>query len=452
VRIGLFALSGVRACDRELLDMGLTMPGTLERSRVIARLPSLGLLTLGGMAGPAHTCTYFEVEEEAALDPLPEGLDLVAMSCLSAQAGAAYRLADRFRARGVPVVMGGLHATALPEEAAAHCDAVVVGEGEACWPQLLRDAESGAGRLQPVYRPAVDFDLGAAPLPAYELLEAGHYHRLTVQVSRGCPYQCDFCASSVLLTPRYKMKPVARVLEEIDRIRTIWPRPFLEFADDNALVHKAYWKRLLTELVPRKLRWFAEADISIHTDLELLDLMRASGCVEVLIGLESPDERGLAGIELKTDWKRRQAATYTEAIARIQQRGIRVNGCFILGLDGHDPGVFDRVLDFATTSELFDVQITILTPFPGTPLYDRLKRAGRLLYDGPAAWERCTLFDVNYVPLQMSPEELRARFRGLVARLYDDERTRWRRETFSKKYLWPLTDAHAQAHAEELRP
>jgi radical SAM superfamily enzyme YgiQ (UPF0313 family) len=446
VRIGLFALSGIRACDPELLAMGLTMPGTLERSRVIARLPSLGLLTLGGMAAPEHTCTYFEVEDPLALDPLPEGFDLAALSCLSAQAGNAYRLADRFRDRGVPVVMGGLHATALPDDAAAHCDTIVVGEGEACWPALLRDA--AAGRLRSLYQPTSDFGLDRAPLPAYELLAPNRYHRLTVQVSRGCPYQCEFCASSILLTPRYKMRPVTKVLEEIDRIRAIWPRPFLEFADDNALVHKAYWKRLLTALVPRKLRWFAEADISIHEDQELLDLMRASGCVEVLIGLESPDEQGLAKIELKTDWKRRQAARYREAIARIQGRGIRVNGCFILGLDGHDPGVFDRVLEFAVVTELFDVQVTILTPFPGTPLYRRLKRDGRLLHDGAALWERCTLFDVNYAPLLMSAGELRARFRGLVARLYDDELTRWRRETFSRKYLWPLTDAES----EELGP
>jgi radical SAM superfamily enzyme YgiQ (UPF0313 family) len=442
VRIGLFALSGIRACDPELLAMGLTMPGTIDRGRVIARLPSLGLLTLGGMAASEHECTYFEVENPATLDPLSEGFDLVALSCLSAQAAGAYRLADRFRSRGVPVVMGGLHATALPEEAAAHCDAVVVGEGEVCWPELLRDAE--ARRLRPVYRPASEFNLDQAPLPAFELLAAERYHRLTVQVSRGCPYQCEFCASSILLTKRYKMKPIARVLEEIDRIRAIWPRPFLEFADDNALVHLGYWKRLLSELKSRKLRWFAEADISIHEDDELLDLMRASGCVEVLIGLESPDEHALAGVELKTDWKRRQASSYLEAIARIQRRGIRVNGCFILGLDGHDAGIFDRVLAFAVASELFDVQITILTPFPGTPLYCRLKHAGRLLRDGPEAWERCTLFDVNYVPLLMPAEELRHRFRELVARLYDDELTRWRRETFSRKYLWPLAETSVE--------
>ena len=437
MRIGMFALSGIRVCDPELLAIGMTLPGVVDRGRVIARLPSLGLLTLAGMIGPGHSCTYFEVEDVKGLNPLPEGLDLVAISSLSAQVRDAYRLADRFHARGVPVVMGGLHATALPEEAAKHCDAVVVGEGEASWQRLLRDAE--AGQLWPVYRPSAEFPLEEAPRPAFELLDPSGYQRLTVQVSRGCPYRCEFCASSILLTPGYKMKPIAKVLEEIDRIREIWPRPFLEFADDNALVHRRYWKRLLAELKSRKLRWFAETDVSIHEDDELLDLMRESGCVEVLIGLESPDAAALQGVELKSNWKRNQASHYLEAVQRIQRHGIRVNGCFVLGLDGHGPDVFDRVFEFALASELFDVQITVQTPFPGTPLHRRLQREGRLLYDG--AWERCTLFDVIYTPLRISAEELRQRFRDLVARLYCDEMTRWRQETFSRKYLWPITDA-----------
>jgi radical SAM superfamily enzyme YgiQ (UPF0313 family) len=345
----------------------------------------------------------------------------------------AYRLADALRSRGIPVVLGGLHATALPDEAAAHCDAVVVGEGEMVWADLLRDAESG--RLKPIYRATTELDMDQSVTPAFELLEADRYHRLTVQVSRGCPLRCDFCASSVLLTSRYKMKPIANVLEEIDRIREIWPRPFLEFADDNALVHRRYWKQLLTELKSRKLRWFAETDISVHEDEELLALMRASGCVEVLIGLEDPDGPSLRGLELKSDWKRRHASHYLEAIQRIQRHGIRVNGCFIIGLDTHGPDVFDRVFEFARQSELFDVQITLLTPFPGTPLYERLKHEERLTSDG--AWERYTLFDVNYRPLNMTAETLRHGFRNLAARLYDESMTRWRQETFSRKYLWP---------------
>jgi radical SAM superfamily enzyme YgiQ (UPF0313 family) len=189
---------------------------------------------------------------------------------------------------------------------------------------------------------------------------------------------------------------------------------------------------LLPELKSRKIRWFAETDLSVHEDPELLRLMRQSGCAEVLIGLESPGEWGLRGLELKRDWKQKRWRESREAVRRIQSAGIRVNGCFILGLDGQGPEIFDRVLEFAMETELFDVQITIQTPFPGTPLYARLKREGRLLRDG--AWETCTLFDVNFRPQQMTPEELRRGFIDLGTRLYSGELTEQRRANFEELY------------------
>jgi len=433
MKIGLVAMSGVRACDEELLRLGLTLPGFVERSKTIASLPSLGLLTLAGMTPGEHECSYLEVEDIRKLEALPEGFDLVGISSFSAQIQEGYDLADRYRARGVPVVLGGLHVTALPEEAAEHADAVVVGEGEDVWPEILRDAESG--RLESIYRSSGRFPLEEAPMPAYELLDTDKYNRLTVQASRGCPLHCEFCASSVLLTDRYKQKPVEMVLAEVDRVRELWPRPFIELADDNAFVNKRYWKRLLGELRTRRVRWFAETDLSVHEDEELLGLMREAGCAQVLIGLESPVEAGLAGIELKRDWKRKRWPEYKEAVRRIQSHGIRVNGCFVLGLDGHTAGVFDDVYDFAVESEMFDVQITMQTPFPGTPLYRRLEGENRLLADG--GWERCTLFDVNYRPRDMTVEELRDGFRRLSVRLYADDITRWRKENFNHKYLRP---------------
>ncbi len=193
-----------------------------------------------------------------------------------------------------------------------------------------------------------------------------------------------------------------------------------------------YWRELLPELRKRKIRWFAETDLSVHQDDELLRLMKASGCAEVLIGFESPGEWGLRGLELKSDWKLKRWRESKQAVRRIQSFGIRVNGCFILGLDGHGPEIFDKVLEFATETELFDVQITVQTPFPGTPLYSRLKREGRLLRDH--AWETCTLFDVNFQPQLMSSEELRCGFRELGVRLYTQESTERRRANFEKTY------------------
>ena len=179
---------------------------------------------------------------------------------------------------------------------------------------------------------------------------------------------CEFCASSILLTPMYKQKPVERVLQDIDRICELWHRPFIEFADDNAFVNKKYWKELLPQLATRHIRWFAETDLSLHEEEELMTMARESGCVGGLIGLESPSQEGLAGLELNSDWKRKRWGEYRQAIHRIQSHGIRVNGCFMIGLDDHTPEIFDAVLEFARDTELFDVQITIPDPVPGHSL------------------------------------------------------------------------------------
>ena len=271
-------------------------------------------------------------------------------------------------------------------------------------------------------------------MPRFDLLDPNKYNRLTVQTSRGCPHRCEFCASSILLTPRYKVKPVEKVIDEIHEIKKLWARPFIEFADDNSFVYREHYKKLLRALVGEKLRWFTEADVRVAEDPELLGLMRDSGCQQVLIGLESPRRSSLSGVELKSDWKLRQQDRYKEAIARIQSYGITVNGCFILGLDGDSPEVFEDVLQFVRESGLYEVQVTFMTAFPGTPLYQRLKREGRILRD--QAWELCTLFDINFLPKNMSVAQLQAGFLLLVKQLYSEEETRTRRLTFKRRLRW----------------
>ncbi len=427
MRIGLIAMSGIRACDAELLRLGLTLPGFVERSKTIASLPSLGLLTLAGMTGPENDVRYIEMPEFTDATQIPEDLDLVAISTYSAQIYEAYALAGRYRQMGIPTVIGGPHVTALPDEAATHCTSVVIGEGESCWNEVLTDCS--ASRLKQFYgQRDSGFDLADAPMPAFELLDAARYNRITVQTSRGCPHQCEFCASSVLLTTRYKQKPAAKVLAEIEKIQTIWEHPFLEFADDNSFVDHRYWKELLASLSGRGLRWFAETDLSVSDDPELLKLLRQSGCAQVLIGFESPSEERLRGLELRTDWKRKQSSRYQDAIRRIQDQGISVNGCFVLGLDGDSADVFDNVVEFVEKTGLYEVQVTLLTAFPGTPLYDRLKRENRITED--QRWERYTLFDLNFKPSAMSSQELTEGFRKLVVRLYGEEFTNRRRAAF----------------------
>ncbi|MGE0359293.1 MAG: radical SAM protein [Vicinamibacterales bacterium] len=427
MRLGLIALSGTRAFSRELTELGLTLPGFVERSKVIATLPSLGLLTLAGLTPDAVEVEYHEIPDLALMGDLPGEFDAVAISSFTAQIKDAYRLADRYRDAGTTVVLGGLHVSALPEEAARHADAVVVGEGEPSWPAVVDDLLHD--RLRPLYdsRPR-PFSLADAPMPRFELLDIDRYNRLTVQTQRGCPFRCDFCAASIRISPTYKVKPVARVMAEIQRIKTLWPRPFIEFADDNTFVNKKHSKELMRALARQQVRWFTESDVSVADDADLLDLMRDSGCEQVLIGFESPSAVDLAGVEQAANWKARQVDRYLTAVDRIQSRGITVNGCFVLGLDRAGPDSFDAIWRFVKESGLFEVQITVQTPFPGTPLYDRLRRDGRLLYEG--AWERCTLFDVTFQPSHMTVSQLEAGLRDLGSRLYSAESTRERRRAF----------------------
>lgn len=426
MHIAFVAISGVRSANRELMAVGLTLPGFVERSEVIASLPSLALLTLAGMTPDSFDVSYHEVPDIHALAELP-ACDVAAISSYSAQIRDGYALADRFRAAGTRVVLGGLHVSALPDEALEHADAVVIGEGEIGWPDVLRDLATG--RLRNVYAAdGREFDLGDSPLPRFDLLDIARYNRLTVQTQRGCPWRCEFCASSIRLTPKYKVKPIERVIAEIRAIKQLWPHPFIEFADDNSFVDRRHAKGLLRALIPERIHWFSESDIGIADDPELLDLMRESGCRELLIGLESPSPAGIDGVEGRRNWKRSRFERYRDDIDRIQGHGIAVNGCFVLGLDGDGPEVFDAVETFVQESGQFDVQITVMTPFPGTPLYERLAREGRLLQ--PSAWERCSLFDVNFEPRKMTSAQLQVGLLGLARRLYTEGERSARRERF----------------------
>ena len=427
-RIGLIAMSGVRAHNRELTALGLTLPGFVDRNKIIASLPSLGLLTLAGLTPNRFHVSYQEIADLKRLPELPSDFDLVAISTFTAQFNEACAVADYYLLKGIPVIMGGITVSALRDEAAAHCTSVVVGEGELTWPEVLADFERGS--LKPVYWAKGEFSLADSPMPRFDLLDPAKYNRLTVQTSRGCPHRCDFCASSILLTSHYKVKPVPRVMAEISAIKRIWARPFIEFADDNSFVARAHYKELLRALINHPVRWFTETDVRVAQDDELLSLMRDAGCQQVLVGLESPRCASLQGVELKSDWKRRQQDGYREAIARIQSYGITVNGCFILGLDGDTPEVFDEVLSFVRDSGLYEVQVTFLTAFPGTPLYRRLKEEGRIIRDG--AWDLCTLFDINFVPKNMNVSDLQNGFLRLVKELYNAEETRTRRVKFKR--------------------
>ncbi|MFK7850180.1 MAG: radical SAM protein [Akkermansiaceae bacterium] len=414
MRIGFIAMSGLRLVDAELLNLGLSFPAVSRRAREIEALPSLGLLTLAGMCPPHIDCEYLEVRD---ISEIPDHFDAVALSTLTATSKEAFALADRIRERGIPVILGGLHATLAPEESAKHVDALVIGEGEQVWPEVLNDLEKK--QLKPIYdaRSRGPFDFSESPMPAFELLSPDRYPRFTIQTQRGCPFACEFCAASMRLSPTFRTKPVERVVAEIRKLKGLFNRPFIEFADDNTFADKRHGKELMKAIMPERIRWFTETDVSVADDPELLKLMRDAGCKQVLIGFESPDFNSLNGVEKKSNWKARRTEKYLEAIETIQSHGITVNGCFILGLDGDGPESFDNVFEFVKKSGLYDVQVTFLTPFPGTPLWTRLSDEGRLLSE--EATERCSLFDINFKPTDLSVEQLHNGFRDLIRKLYE---------------------------------
>ncbi len=425
------AMSGVRVFDQELLNIGLTLPGFVERSRVIASLPSLGLLTLA-----AHTPEHWEIEyreydelqSDAADQINQQGFGVVAISALTARIDEAYALSRELRARGMLVILGGLHVSAVPEEAANHADIVVKGEGERVWARLVSDLESGR------YRSAYDSSVSADesqfhevhPVPRYDLLELNRYNRLTLQTTRGCPLHCSFCAASRTISP-YRKKSLMQVRRELETILNLWPRPFIELADDNTFVDKRWSRELVALLSEYPLKWFTESDISLADDAALLKLLAKSGCAQVLIGLESADSESMSGLDTQ-DWKSRRHRNYAEQVQKIQDHGISVNGCFILGFDQDGPDIFERTLDYIESLQLSEVQITLLTPFPGTSLHQRLLEEGRLLPG--TTWAQYTLFDLTFRPARMSVDAMRSGFHQLMKAVYSQERVNARRKVF----------------------
>ena len=427
MKLGFIAMSGLRVQNEKLAELGLTLPGFVERKNVIASLPSLGLLTLAALTPDDVRASYIELDAFSDGDDLPGHFDVVAISSYSAQINSAYKLAAKYKQAGTKVVLGGLHVSSMPDEAIKYADAIVIGEGEISWKAVLSDLQKG--KLKNVYAGGdVEYDFAHAPLPRYEMLDIEKYNRLTVQTQRGCPYQCEFCASSVLLTRKYKVKPIEQVVAEINEIKRYWDKPFIELADDNTFASRSHAKRLVTALAGLNVKWFTETDIAVAEDDELLAMLSDSGCRQLLIGFESANKRGLHNIEIKANWKERQQHKYMEAIEKIQRHGISVNGCFILGLDGHDTDVFEDTLNFVKESGLAEVQITLQTPFPNTPLYNRLKNEGRLIDE--VFWDKCTLFDVTYHPKQMTVEELEDGFLWLMENIYGGELVKQRKEKF----------------------
>jgi radical SAM superfamily enzyme YgiQ (UPF0313 family) len=374
------------------------------------KIQKVNLPLLAALTPPEHTVKI--VDEAFAPDDENEEVDLVGITVMTDLVLRAYTIGDAYRRRGVKVVMGGIHATVLPSEALRHADAVVVGEAEGVWPKLLSDATSA--KMKKLYCANEVTNLDRIPLPRRDLyprpLQKG-YSPLAVgiETARGCPNDCEFCSIGSVLGRQYRPRSVSEVIAEMESLNT----RHLFFVDDNLALNRATARKLFEGMAPLGCRWAGQGPVSLAEDVELLKLMRRSGCVGLLIGFESLQK----GSQQRMKKTRNLKIDFSEAMRRFHGEGIGVLGAFIFGFDNEDKDVFDRTLEFMMKSRLDGIEVRILTPFPGTRLYKRLIEEGRLFV--PDWWLHGYPPDtLLFQPRGMSAEELIDGFNRLNRQVY----------------------------------
>lgn len=330
--------------------------------------------------------------------PFDEPTDLVAISVETYTAKRAYQIASEYRRRGVPVVMGGFHATLCPDEVMQYCESIVLGEAETLFPEVIDDYRHG--RPRKVYQSDVRPPLTVSP--DRSVFQGKRYLPIRlVEFARGCRFKCDFCAVQSFFAASHNHRPVDRVVAEVLRVHR--PGQLIFFIDDNFTSSLGEAKELMRALIPLKIRWVSQTAINVAFDAEALDLMRRSGCQGMLVGFESlaPDSlrQMNKGFNLMGGGAR-------QALANFRRHGLRVYGTFLFGYDHDTPDTFTSTVEFARQQGLFIAAFNHITPFPGTPLYRRMRAEGRLLYD---AWWLDDAYRYNMIPFQptnMSPREL----------------------------------------------
>jgi radical SAM superfamily enzyme YgiQ (UPF0313 family) len=369
----------------------------------------LVLPLLAALTPPDFEITLLD-EQTDAID-FDASYDLVAITTLTPLATRAYQIADEFRKRGVWVVLGGLHITLFPEEAQQHADTICIGEAEGIWPEFLRDFVRK--QAKPVYRAYQNLDLSQSVIPRWDLLRPRRYRFFSIQASRGCKYNCDFCTVRSMYGPT-RYKPIANVIREVAEVKkhTLPRSDRFVLVDDNFFSDRDYAQALITALIPLKLHWECFAPINIAHDPELLTLLQQSGCDRLSIGLESISQASLASVHKGGVNKYNE---YQESIGRIHSYGLPIVGLFILGFDGDDETIFERTFTFVQETNIDFPIFSMLTPGPGTKLYERMEQEGRMLH---THWEEYDGTHVCFQPKLMSPETLLAGYRWLYKQLY----------------------------------
>lgn len=333
--------------------------------------------------------------------PYHEPFDLVGLTCMSHQASRAYQIADEFRRRGVPVVIGGFHATLAPDEVLEHADAVVVGEAEEVWPRVIEEAASK--RLSGTYRSQKLTDMKGLPVPRYDLIDLGRYKipNLPAQTTRGCPYACNYCEVTQVYGAKFRYRPVDEVVEEVKALIRLRGRryKFVYFVDDIFNAHRKHAFAVMEGLMPLKVNWTCLCTANVGDDTEMLKLMRKSGCLHINIGMESVSPESLKSVNKKQN----HADKYSEQFANIRKHGIEFSLNVMFGLDGDTTDTFD-----ATVAKLIEYKapmsfMFILSPRVGLKIRDDLLAQGRVDHSD---WDRYHSYEVVFQPKNMTREEL----------------------------------------------
>jgi len=344
------------------------------------------------------------VEEEIQQVNFDKYYDLVGISCMTATAPRAYQLSSVFRKKGAKVVLGGIHPTVMPDEAIAHCDCVVMGEAEGCWGELLDDFRQN--RLKRFYR-SFDSDLTKFPIAK---LNHNHtpFHVTPVFCTRGCPYSCEFCSVTDLYGKKLRHRRVRDIVQEI---ATRDSRKIF-FLDDNIMGDVKFARELFSALSDLKIRWWVgQASISSTKDQALLSLAKESGCVGLFVGIESVSSENLKRLRKAPH----NAREYSQAIKIVRDSGILFHASLVFGFDGDDKSIFERTLHFLNKNRITSATFNILTPYPGTAIFERFKKEGRLLSQN---WQDYNHRTVVFRPKNMTPEELAEGFLWLAKKFY----------------------------------
>ncbi|NIV18365.1 MAG: radical SAM protein [Woeseiaceae bacterium] len=383
-----------------MLKIALLSPkGPLYRHRggIFRKSLRYSPLTLPTLAALIPNDVEHELQlYDEGIEDIPQDLaaDIVGITVITGTAVRSYELAKKLRQRGICVVLGGPHVTLVPDDAQPHADAIVVGYAEDTWPELLRDFQAGA--LKPRYVQSPGLSLAGRPRARRDLIKGGRYARTQVfEATRGCVHRCDFCVVPSAWGRKPYQKPVGEVVDEIRATRA---RRAI-FVDLNLVADRDYAAELFEALIPLRLTWGGLATSILARDEDLLDLCAKSGCKGLLIGFESISHAGLKDIHKGFNTPQ----DYAEWIQRFHAHGIAINGTFVFGIDEDGPGVFEETAEFVIDTGIDLPRFAILTPFPGTVLFDRLDREGRIttrnweLYDGQ---------HVVFEPARMSADAL----------------------------------------------